>query len=137
MFAVSSPPKPPLPSSAPGCWDSTQQTAFPGSPFWPASCQEERDNLPALVSVVLAPPETPASPRPSASPPPQAHPAVYATSGQHPPPRGSAPSWLGRPRPQVQATPVLPWAPRGPRVVPLSCGCFVLLAPTPGGQFPG
>ena len=62
---------------------------------------------------------------PAPAPPPQRLPQWTAL-----PPRGSAPSWLGRPRPRVQATAGLPWAAPGPSVVPLSYR-YVLLAPTP------
>ena len=112
-------------------WDAGTrilQTAFPSPPFWPASCQEERDIRPALVSAALAAPETqllPVLQRPPALPLSVCH------RWRALPQRGSAPSWLGRPWSWVQATPVLPWGPRGPSVVPLSCRYVVLLAPTP------
>ena len=99
-------------------WDagtSILQTAFPSPTFWPASCREERDIRPALVSAALAAPETQLLPSFSVPPP---CPAVSAICGQHFFRRGQRhPGWathspgfrplqfcLGSPRPERGAS---------------------------------
>ena len=127
-MAVSTTPKPPFPFSAVGQWDQHPTNCISQPRFLASFLPRGERHLPCLGQCRPGSTRDPAS---SVLQRPPALPCSVCHMWTALLPQGSAPSWLGCPQSWVQATPVLPWGPPGPSVVPLSCRYFVLLAPTP------